>query len=62
MPISAKALFRAIDSQLASPASIPGSEPMLRSMKKYVPPLRGMAVASSALAIIAGSISTPAKA
>ena len=61
MPTTAKALFKASENQLANPLNTPHTEPRLRSMKKYVPPARGIAVANSALLRTLGMIRIDAK-
>ena len=49
------------ENQLANPPKVPMTGPRLLSMKKYVPPVLGMAVESSAFASILGIINMPAK-
>ena len=60
MPTSANALLNASENHAAKPPIVPIRGPMLRSMKKNVPPAFGMAVASSALENIAGMTKRPA--
>ena len=61
IPTTAKALFSARENQLANPLNSPHSEPRLRSIKKYVPPARGIAVVNSALLKTLGIIKIEAK-
>ena len=61
MPTRAKALFATIASHAPSPSITPAMGPIERLTKKYVPPARGMAVASSALLRSVGTIRTAAR-
>ncbi len=61
IPTSANAPFRLIANQFANPPNVPGRAPRLRSMKKYVPPERGIAVASSSFVSMLGAINSPAR-
>ena len=60
MPTTANALFNANENQPARPLNKPQREPKLRSIKKYVPPAFGIAVANSAFDRQLGIIRTEA--
>jgi len=59
IPTRAKALLKLKENQFARPPNVPRPDPMLLSIKKYVPPALGMAVESSTLDNKLGMTSTP---